>query len=109
MIDELFKEKLIIAGPCTFGTYEELEKNVIFLKGRNIKYLRAGAFKMRTNPNDFQGLRDVGMDMLLRVKEKYDVKIVTEFTTIEQVKSRPAFSHRPHQTIGAHHRLPSYF
>ncbi len=86
MMDELFKEKLIIAGPCTFGTYEELEKNVIFLKGRGIKYLRAGAFKMRTNPDDFQGLRDLGMDMLFKVKEKYDIKIVTEFTTIEQVK-----------------------
>jgi len=41
---------------------------------------------MRTNPDSFQGLGDVGMEMLLRVKEKYNIKIVTELTTIEQVK-----------------------
>ena len=41
---------------------------------------------MRTNPDSFQGLGDVGMEMLLRVKEKYNVKIVTELTTTDQVR-----------------------
>ncbi len=81
-----FKEKLIIAGPCTFGNYEELYKIALEVKKRGIKYLRAGTFKMRTNPESFQGLREEGMEMLLKIKKELDLKIVTEFTSIEQVK-----------------------
>ena len=79
-------KKLIIAGPCTFGSYEELYKIASSLKERKIEYLRAGTFKMRTNPDSFQGLREKGMEMLLKVKEELDLKIVTEFTSIEQVQ-----------------------
>ncbi len=85
-MDNLFKEKLIIAGPCSFGSYEELYKIAKCLKERNIKYLRAGTFKMRTNPDSFQGLREEGMEILKRIKKELDIKIVTELTTIEQVK-----------------------
>ncbi len=78
-------KKIIIAGPCTFGSYEEIVKIAKMLKERNIEYLRAGTFKMRTNPDSFQGLRDEGMEMLLRIKKELGLKIVTEFTSIEQV------------------------
>jgi 3-deoxy-7-phosphoheptulonate synthase len=80
------KDKMIIAGPCTFGTYEELFKIAKELKKRGITYLRAGTFKMRTSPDSFQGLREEGMEMLLKVKELYNMKIVTELTSIEQVR-----------------------
>lgn len=79
------KDKLIIAGPCTFGSYEELYKIAVLLKEKGIKYLRAGVFKMRTSPDSFQGLRDEGMEMLLKIKKELGLKIVTELTTIEQV------------------------
>ena len=78
-------EKLIIAGPCTFGSYEELYEIAKLLKDRGIEYLRAGTFKMRTSPDSFQGLREEGMDILLRIKKELGLKIVTELTTIEQV------------------------
>ena len=81
-----FEEKLIIAGPCTFGSYEELYKIALEVKKRGIKYLRAGTFKMRTNPKSFQGLRESGMEMLLKIKKELGLKIVTELTSIEQVK-----------------------
>ena len=77
---------IIIAGPCTFGSYEELYKNAKLVKERKIEYLRAGAFKMRTSPDSFQGLREEGMEMLLKVKKELGLKIVTELTTIEQVR-----------------------
>ena len=77
--------KLIIAGPCTFSSYEEIERIAKELKERGIEYLRAGTFKMRTSPDSFQGLRDEGMEMLLKIKEELDIKIVTELTSIEQV------------------------
>ena len=77
---------LLIGGPCTFDSYEELYKIASMLKERGILYLRAGTFKMRTSPDSFQGLRDEGMEMLLRVKKELGLKIVTELTSIEQVK-----------------------
>ena len=80
------KNPIIIAGPCTFGTYEELYKNANLVKERKIEYFRAGTFKMRTNPTSFQGLREEGMEMLLKIKKELGLKIVTELTTIEQVK-----------------------
>ena len=78
--------KLIIAGPCSFGSYEELYKIASSLKELGVEYLRAGTFKMRTSPYSFQGLREEGMEMLLKIKEELGLKRVTELTTIEQVK-----------------------
>ena len=80
------KDLMIIAGPCTFGSYDEIYKIASMLKERGIKYLRAGTFKMRTSPDSFQGLRDEGMEMLLKIKKELGLKIVTELTSIEQVK-----------------------
>ncbi len=78
--------KLIICGPCTFSSYDELYKIASLLKERGINYFRAGTFKMRTSPDSFQGLRDEGMEMLLKIKKELGIKIVTELTSIEQVK-----------------------
>jgi 3-deoxy-7-phosphoheptulonate synthase len=78
--------RIIIAGPCTFGSYDEIYKIASILKEKGIEYLRAGTFKMRTSPDSFQGLREAGMEMLLKIKKELGLKIVTEFTTIEQVK-----------------------
>ena len=79
-------KKLLIAGPCTFASFEELYEIAKLLKERGIEYLRAGTFKMRTSPDSFQGLREEGMEMLLRIKKELGLKIVTELTTIDQVK-----------------------
>ena len=81
-----WKDKLIIAGPCTFSSYEELFEIASSLKERGILFLRAGAYKLRTNPYHFQGLGEEGMEYLLRVKNELGMHIVTEFTTIEQVR-----------------------
>ena len=81
-----WQEPLIIAGPCTFGSYEELIEIAKELKSRGITYLRAGVFKPRTSPYSFQGLGDEGINILLRIKEELHMHIVTELTTIEQIK-----------------------
>lgn len=81
-----WNDKIIIAGPCTFKNFEELYKIAFELNKRGIKFLRAGAYKMRTNPDSFQGLGDEGIEMLLRIKKELNMYIVTEITTIEQVQ-----------------------
>lgn len=79
-------KKIIIAGPCTFGTYEEVYSIAKELKRLGIKYFRAGAYKSRTSPYSFQGMQEEGIEMLIRLKKELDIKIVTELMTVEQVK-----------------------
>ena len=88
IIDDIVigKEPIIIAGPCTFGSYEEIYEIAKELKKLNIKFLRAGVFKSRTNPYSFQGLQDEGIEILLNIKKEFGFKLVTELLTIEQVK-----------------------
>jgi 3-deoxy-7-phosphoheptulonate synthase len=81
-----WQDKLIIAGPCTFASYEELYEIAKELKEQGITFLRAGTFKMRTSPYSFQGLREEGMEILLKIKKELGIHIVTEFTTIEQIE-----------------------
>lgn len=86
-IMNLFKDKkVIIAGPCSFGSYKELDKIASKLKEVGIDILRAGTFKGRTSPNAFQGLGDKGVEILLEIKEKHNLPVVTELTSIEQVR-----------------------
>ena len=86
-IMKLFKDKkVVIAGPCSFGTYEELDSITKKLKELNVDILRAGTFKGRTSPYAFQGLRDEGVEILIDIGKKYNIPVVTELTSIEQVK-----------------------
>ena len=86
-IMKLFKEKkVIMAGPCSFGTYKELDKIAKELKNIGIDILRAGTFKGRTSPNAFQGLGDKGIEILLQIRDKYNLLVITELTSVEQVR-----------------------
>ena len=86
-IMKLFKDKkVIIAGPCSFGSYNELDKIAKELKNSGIDVLRAGTFKGRTSPNAFQGLGEKGIEILLEIRDKYDLPVITELTSIEQVR-----------------------
>ena len=86
-IMKLFKDKkVIIAGPCSFGSYNDLDKIAKELKNSGIDVLRAGTFKGRTSPNAFQGLGEKGIEILLEIRDKYDLPVITELTSIEQVR-----------------------
>ena len=56
------------------------------LKELNVDILRAGTFKGRTSPYAFQGLREEGVEILIDIGKKYNIPVVTELTSIEQVK-----------------------
>lgn len=55
---------MLIAGPCALESYEQGLKDTQECKRLGIKYFRAGAFKPRTTPNSFQGLREEGIQIL---------------------------------------------
>ncbi len=71
-------EKLIIAGPCAVESKEQMKLVCEELKKNNIKFLRAGAFKPRTSPYDFQGLGIEGLKILKEIKNEYNLKLVSE-------------------------------
>lgn len=80
------KKPIIIAGPCSIESEEQIIRIAKKLKFLGVDYLRGGAFKPRTNPNSFQGLGDIGIKYLLKAKEITSLPIVTELLTIEQVR-----------------------
>jgi len=67
-----------IAGPCSVENYNMMDKIVGMLIKKGINIIRAGAFKPRTSPNDFQGLGLEGLRILDEIRKKYKVKIVSE-------------------------------
>lgn len=76
--NEKQEKPFIIAGPCSVESYELMEKTAVFLKKMGVEYLRGGAFKPRTSPYSFQGLGDIGLEILKGIKQNYNIKIVTE-------------------------------
>lgn len=79
------KEKTIIAGPCAVENYETMKDIVTDLQNLKIKFLRAGAFKPRTNPYSFQGLEIDGLEELLRLKKETGILLVSEITKEEDL------------------------
>lgn len=68
----------VIAGPCSVESYDQTSEAAEKLVSLGIKFIRAGAYKPRSSPYSFQGLKEKGLEILLEIKKKYDVGIVTE-------------------------------
>jgi 3-deoxy-7-phosphoheptulonate synthase len=88
--DELVgsEELCIIAGPCAVESETQLDEIAKGISDLGIKFMRGGAFKPRTSPYAFQGLKKEGLRLLKESSKKYDLKIVTEVldtTLIEEV------------------------
>ena len=72
----------IIAGPCSVETEDQVETIAKAVKQSGAGMLRGGAFKPRTSPYDFQGLHGEGIRILLEVKKRTGVPIITEIMDI---------------------------
>jgi 3-deoxy-7-phosphoheptulonate synthase len=68
----------LIAGPCSVETPEQIMEVACEVKKGGASLLRGGAFKPRTSPYDFQGLKADGIELLEEAKEKTGMPIVTE-------------------------------
>lgn len=68
----------IIAGPCSVESRQQLFDIAGELKEMGIKLLRAGAYKPRSSPYSFQGLKEKGLEYLADVKKELGMSIVTE-------------------------------
>lgn len=75
----------VIAGPCSVESQEQMDIVSKSVLKSGAKMLRGGAFKPRTSPYSFQGLRAEGLEMLLECKKKTGMPIVTEIMSTEHI------------------------
>ena len=75
----------IIAGPCSIENEQQLQQITSKIKPLGCNILRAGAYKPRTSPYDFQGLEEKGLQLLFEIKKKYHLPVVSEITSIEHL------------------------
>lgn len=68
----------MIAGPCSVESKEQITDVANRVKSSGANILRGGAFKPRTSPYDFQGLKGEGIELLLHAKKETGMPIVTE-------------------------------
>ena len=75
----------IMAGPCSVESKEQLTAIATSVKKSGATVLRGGAFKPRTSPYDFQGLKAEGIELLLEAKKQTGLPIVTEIMNINHL------------------------
>lgn len=75
----------VIAGPCSVETPKQICEVARDVKASGAGLLRGGAFKPRTSPYSFQGLRGEGIQLLLKAKEETGLPIVTEIMSYEDI------------------------
>ncbi|MGE0157191.1 MAG: 3-deoxy-7-phosphoheptulonate synthase [Geobacter sp.] len=76
---------VVVAGPCAVESEEQILKTAHFVKQAGADLLRGGAFKPRTGPHTFQGLREEGLKLLAKAREATGLPIVTEVMSPDNV------------------------
>ncbi len=76
---------IIIAGPCSVESKEQIMSCAREAKENYAQILRGGCFKPRTSPYSFQGLGDEGLQFLKDAGNTYELPVITEVLTIDQV------------------------
>ncbi len=77
---------LVVAGPCSAETEDQVLKIAHELKDSDVNYFRAGIWKPRTRPGNFEGVGALGLKWLQKVKEETGLKTATEVANATHVK-----------------------
>jgi len=75
----------VIAGPCSVESEEQILESARLVKQAGATALRGGAFKPRTSPYAFQGMKEEGLKLLAAAREETGLAIVTEVMTPQHV------------------------
>ncbi len=75
----------VIAGPCSVESEEQIVETAKAVKAAGATLLRGGAFKPRTSPYDFQGMKEEGLKLLIKAREATGLPIVTEIMGADQL------------------------
>jgi 3-deoxy-7-phosphoheptulonate synthase len=86
-------EVIVMAGPCSAESEEQVETTAAAVKRAGAKILRGGAFKPRSSPYSFQGLGETGLRMLRAAADRHDLRLVTEVMEINQIEMVERYAH----------------
>ena len=78
-------EVIVMAGPCSVETEEQIAASAATVKKAGAKVLRGGAFKPRSSPYSFQGLGEEGLRMMRAAADAEGLKIVSEVMDVSQI------------------------
>jgi len=76
---------VVVGGPCAVESEEQIVTTALFVKKCGAQMLRGGAFKPRTGPHTFQGLREEGLKLLAIAGKESGLPIVTEIMSPDNV------------------------
>jgi 3-deoxy-7-phosphoheptulonate synthase len=76
----------VIAGPCSVESEEQIVSTARAIKSAGATGLRGGAFKPRTSPYSFQGLKEKGLQMLAAARTETGLAVVTEVVAAEDIE-----------------------
>jgi 3-deoxy-7-phosphoheptulonate synthase len=79
------EDLMMIAGPCAIENEEQIFTISEFISKLGVRFLRGGAYKPRTSPYSFQGLKTEGLVMMRQAADKYNLSVVTEIMSIDRL------------------------
>lgn len=79
------KDLVVMAGPCSVESRAQIMEVAEFVKAQGAQMLRGGAYKPRTSPYAFQGLKEEGLKYLREAADKFGMSFVTEVKDTETV------------------------
>jgi len=69
---------ILISGPCSVESEEQIRQSAALLKSNGLTSLRGGCYKPRTSPYSFQGMGLDGLKLLAKMREEFGFSVVTE-------------------------------
>ena len=72
------KNTILIGGPCSVESEEQIRSAAQLIKGLGLTALRGGCYKPRTSPYSFQGMGLEGLTLLAKMRDEFDLTIITE-------------------------------
>jgi 3-deoxy-7-phosphoheptulonate synthase len=79
-------DPVVIAGPCSVESYEQLSATAEAVKAAGARMLRGGAYKPRTSPYDFQGLGLEALEILSQVSGETGLPVVSEVLSTDDIE-----------------------
>ena len=107
------REPILVAGPCSVETPEQMEEVAAHMVARGVGFLRGGAYKPRSSPYTFQGLGKEGLKILQDVGRRHNlvtvsevldtraVELVSEHVDVLQIGSRSMYNYQLLQEVGS--------
>lgn len=80
------KDLVLIAGPCAIENREQIFTISEYLSKLNVQFIRGGAYKPRTSPYSFQGLKTEGLKLIREAADKYKLGVVSEVMSVDKIE-----------------------